>query len=148
MFKLVLRKYCAFPITRQLSVFKKSSGRRAKRNEIWDPVTLVIHIRTSIFGIVAFKVTLQLFGALPSKWPEARKRLVVQQKQGEIWVNATLITHICNTCTFDLVMFTLFWGHSMDFLKMACNSKKAGYIIEQNNLKFAIASCTSGCLIF
>ncbi len=66
---------------------------------------------------------LRSFDALFLKCLVFQNRLAVAQKS-EIWDWWMLVRHIWGI--FDLVGFKVICGHSVQFIKMACNSKTAG----------------------
>ena len=60
----------------------KMAGSRAKLTTICDSGMLATHV-WCIFDLVGFRVILESFSALASKWPATPKRLVIERT--EIW---------------------------------------------------------------
>ncbi len=107
----------------QMACLSKTAGLRAKLSEIWDSETLVTHIWIT-FDLVGFNVILGSLGALFSKWPVSRKRLVVEQNGSEVWDSGSVVIHIWGT--FDLIVFKVIWGHSVRLsvdLTFQCHSR-------------------------
>ena len=74
-----------------------------------------------------FKFILGTFSALVSKTPCNSKETGHREKQTEICLRHTTITHI--SATFDLVVFKV-----RTCLKMAYKSKTAGHRVKQNEI--------------
>ncbi len=85
----------------------KTADRRAKQNEIWLSGVIVICI-WGIFDLLVFNFG--SFGALISKWPITRKRLVVE-RNGVKWGSRGQLLHAYEVpLTFECSRS--FGGHS------------------------------------
>ncbi len=75
--KAILESFGAF--VSKCPISKNTADCRAKRGEIWESGTLVIHNCIGWFDLVGFKVNLGSLSALVSKCPISQKRLTVEQ---------------------------------------------------------------------